>query len=123
MNNAFKILVVDDEPDIVEILTYNLEKENFIVSKAYNGNECIEQANAIHPDLIIMDVRMPGMDGIETCRNLQLIDSLKKIPVLFLTADSDEFTSLKAFDAGGSHFVTKPIKPSVLVSMIKELLQ
>ena len=74
MNNAFKILVVDDEPDIVEILTYNLEKENFIVSKAYNGNECIEQANAIHPDLIIMDVRMPGMDGIETCRNLQLID-------------------------------------------------
>ena len=93
------------------------------MSKAYNGNECIEQANAIHPDLIIMDVRMPGMDGIETCRNLQLIDSLKKIPVLFLTADSDEFTSLKAFDAGGSHFVTKPIKPSVLVSMIKELLQ
>ncbi len=123
MDKVFKILVVDDEPDIVEILTYNLEKEKFIVSKAFNGKECIEQAKNIHPDLIIMDVRMPGMDGIETCRNLQLIESLRSIPVLFLTADSDEFTSLKAFDAGGSHFVTKPIKPSVLVSMIKELLQ
>jgi two-component system alkaline phosphatase synthesis response regulator PhoP len=122
-NTNLKILVVDDEPDIVEILTYNLEKEKFKVVKAFSGEECISQAIEHQPDLIIMDVRMPGMNGIEACRNLRQIDTMKKTPVLFLTADSDEFTTMRAFDAGGDHFITKPIKPSILVNMIKELIK
>lgn len=124
MENAnLKILVVDDEPDIVEILTYNLEKEKFKVVKAYSGEECITQAIEHQPDLIIMDVRMPGMNGIEACRSIRLIEGMQTTPILFLTADSDEFTTMRAFDAGGDHFITKPIKPSILVNMIKELIK
>ena len=117
-----KILVVDDEPDIVEILTYNLEKENFIVYKAYSGEECIESAIKNNPEMIILDIRMPGMTGIEACRTLRMNSNFITTPILFLTADSDEYTSMNAIDAGGSHFVTKPIKPSILVSIIKELI-
>ena len=120
-NTSRKILVVDDEPDIVEILTYNLEKENFIVSKAYSGEECISAAIENDPDMIILDIRMPGMTGIEACRTLRLNQRFANTPILFLTADSDEYTTMNAFDAGGSHFITKPIKPSILVSIIKEL--
>lgn len=117
-----KILVVDDETDIVEILTYNLEKENFIVYKAYSGEECIESAIKNNPEMIILDIRMPGMTGIEACRTLRMNSNFQTTPILFLTADSDEYTSMNAIDAGGSHFVTKPIKPSILVSIIKELI-
>ena len=116
-----KILVVDDEPDIVEILTYNLEKENFTVFKAYSGEECITSAIDNNPDMIILDIRMPGMTGIEACRTLRLNKTFENTPILFLTADSDEYTTMNAFDAGGSHFITKPINPSILVSIIKEL--
>ena len=116
-----KILVVDDEPDIDEILTYNLEKENFTVFKAYSGEECITSAIDNNPDMIILDIRMPGMTGIEACRTLRLNKTFENTPILFLTADSDEYTTMNAFDAGGSHFITKPIKPSILVSIIKEL--
>ncbi len=117
-----KVLVVDDEPDIVEILTYNLEKENFAVYKAFSGEECIREAIAVLPDLIILDIRMPGMTGIEACRSLRKDERFKETPILFLTADSDEYTTMNAFDAGGSHFITKPIKPSILVNIIKELI-
>jgi two-component system alkaline phosphatase synthesis response regulator PhoP len=117
-----KILVVDDEPDIVEILSYNLQKSNYQVLKATNGLECLEVAQQTHPDLIILDIRMPGMNGIETCRKLRQIDGFQNTPVLFLTADSDEYTTMSAFDAGGSHFITKPIRPAILVNMIKELI-
>ena len=118
-----KILVVDDEPDIVEILKYNLEKEKFTVFKAYSGEECITSANANNPDMIILDIRMPGMTGIEACRTLRENEKFAETPILFLTADSDEYTTMNAFDAGGSHFITKPIKPSILVSIIKELTE
>ncbi len=118
-----KILVTDDEEDIVEILTYNLEKAGYFVVKASNGLECLSVAVKELPDLIILDIRMPGLNGIDTCRQLRSIETLKRIPVLFLTADSDEFTSMRAFDAGGDHFITKPIKPSILVNMINELLE
>ena len=115
--------MVDDEPDIVEILTYNLEKEKFKVYKAYSGEECITVANEFMPDMIIMDIRMPGMTGIEACRTLRQNKKFAETPILFLTADSDEYTTMNAFDAGGSHFITKPIKPSILVSIIKELTE
>lgn len=122
-NKRRKILVVDDEPDIVEILTYNLEKENFTVLKAYSGEECIKSAVENSPDMIVLDIRMPGMTGIEACRTLRLDKKFADTPILFLTADSDEYTTMNAFDAGGTHFITKPIKPSILVSIIKELTE
>ncbi|MFZ7116266.1 MAG: response regulator [Bacteroidota bacterium] len=122
-NKNIKILVVDDEPDIVEILKYNLEKEKFTVFKAYSGEECITSAIANNPDMIILDIRMPGMTGIEACRSLRENEKFAETPILFLTADSDEYTTMNAFDAGGSHFITKPIKPSILVSIIKELTE
>ena len=123
MNRPLKVLVVDDEPDIVEILSYNLTKENFEVSKAYNGYEAVSFALKNHPDLIIMDIRMPEMNGIEACRMIKKNEFMKNIPVLFLTADNDEYTSLSAVEAGGDHFVTKPIRPSILMGMIHELIK
>jgi two-component system alkaline phosphatase synthesis response regulator PhoP len=123
MNRPLKVLVVDDEPDIVEILSYNLTKENFEVSKAYNGYEAVSFALKNHPDLIIMDIRMPEMNGIEACRMIKKNEYMKNIPILFLTADNDEYTSLSAVEAGGDHFVTKPIRPSILIGMIHDLIK
>ena len=123
MNDPIKVLIVDDEPDVVEILRYNLSKENFLPITAYNGTDAIDLAVANNPDLIIMDIRMPGISGIETCRKMRLIDSLKNIPILFLTADSDEYTTMNAFEAGANHFVTKPIRPAILLDMINELIK
>ena len=123
MTNGYKVLIVDDEPDVVEILRYNLTKENWKVFKAYNGNDAIDLALTCSPDLIIMDVRMPGISGIETCRKLRLIEDFKMTPVLFLTADADEYTTMSAFDAGANHFVTKPVRPAILLEMINELFK
>lgn len=121
MNHMPKVLVVDDEPDIVEILRYNLQKQNFMVLTASNGNDAVAIAIAEIPDLIILDVRMPGLSGIETCRKIRTFPSLKSTPVLFLTADTDEYTSMSAIEAGGNHFITKPIHPTILLNMIKEI--
>lgn len=121
MKENLKVLVVDDEPDVVEILSYNLQKENYTVYKAYNGKQCLDSAKQNMPDLIIMDIRMPEMTGIETCRAIRNDEKLKEIPVLFLTADSDEYTSMNAMDAGGTHFITKPIRPALLIGMINEI--
>lgn len=123
LSRPLKVLVVDDEPDVVEILSYNLTRENFEVSKAYNGYEAVSFAMKNHPDLIIMDIRMPGLSGIEACRLIKKNSGLKDIPVLFLTADNDEYTSLSAAEAGGDHFVTKPIRPAILIGMIHELIK
>ena len=123
MKDIVNILIVDDEPDVVEILRYNLVKENYNVFKAYNGIEALDMAIDKLPDLIIMDIRMPGLTGIETCRKMRLIDSLKNTPILFLTADSDEYTTMNAFEAGASHFITKPIRPAILLEMINELIK
>ena len=121
MNHMPKVLVVDDEPDIVEILRYNLQKQNFMVLTASNGIDAVAIAIAEIPDLIILDVRMPGLSGIETCRKIRTFPSLKSTPVLFLTADTDEYTSMSAIEAGGNHFITKPIHPTILLNMIKEI--
>jgi two-component system alkaline phosphatase synthesis response regulator PhoP len=123
MNQNLKVLVVDDEPDVVEILSYNLKKEGYQVFQAFNGKQCIDSSLVNLPDLIIMDIRMPEMTGIETCRAIRKEEKLKHIPVLFLTADSDEYTSMNAMDAGGDHFITKPIRPALLLGMIKELIK
>jgi two-component system alkaline phosphatase synthesis response regulator PhoP len=123
MNDKAKVLVIDDEPDIVEILSYNLGKEDYAVSKAYDGEEGLRIAQAELPDLIIMDVRMPGISGIEACRKLKADELLKHIPILFLTADSDEYTSMNAQEAGGEHFITKPIRPNILMGLVNEILR
>ena len=122
-DTPLKVLVVDDEPDIVEILSYNLKKQNYIVFEALNGEDAILSAGKNHPDLIIMDIRMPGISGIEACRIIKHDVLTQDIPVLFLTADSDEYTSMNAIDAGGDQFITKPIRPALLIGMIKELIQ
>ena len=123
LKQAIKILVVDDEPDVVEILSYNLKKANFEVIPAYNGEDAITLAKYAMPDLIIMDVRMPGLNGIDACRKIKNDAQLKNIPILFLTADNDEYTTMTAIEAGGDHFITKPIRPNIVLGMIKELIQ
>jgi two-component system alkaline phosphatase synthesis response regulator PhoP len=123
MNERPRILVVDDEPDIVEILLYNLKKEDYQVETATDGAECLQKAHAHVPDLIILDIRMHGRSGIDVCRELKQDEVLKSVPVLFLTADSDEYTTMQAADAGGEHFITKPIRPSIIIGLVKEILQ
>ncbi len=123
MSELNKILLVDDEKDILEFLSYNLIQENFKVFTAINGQEAIEQAKKIIPDLIILDVMMPKMDGITTCAEIRKIPDLKSVFILFLTARSEEYSELAGFDAGADDYVTKPIKPKLLISRVKALLK
>ncbi len=125
MNNAekFKILLVDDEPDIVEFIGYNLKKDGFTVFTAQNGHEAINKALSSIPHLIILDVMMPGMDGIETCEEIKKHPSLKNTIVAFLTARGEDYSQIAGFDAGADDYITKPIKPKVLISRIKALLK
>ncbi len=118
-----KILIVDDEQDIIEFLSYNLEKEGFEVITADNGVSAIEKAQKHQPDLIVLDVMMPEMDGITTCAEMRLIPSLENALIIFLTARSEEFSELAGFSAGADDYVTKPIKPKLLISRIKALLR
>jgi len=118
-----KVLLVDDEPDILEFLSYNLMKEGYEVSTAENGLESIKIAKIVKPDLILMDVMMPEMDGIEACAEIKKIDSLKKTIIVFLTARTEEFSQLAAYDSGADDYITKPVKPKVLMSKIKALLR
>ena len=118
-----KILLIDDEPDILEILSYNLTKEGYEVSTATNGNEGIEKAKEIIPDLILLDVMMPEKDGIETCQDLRKIKELQQALIVFLSARSEEFSQLAGFQAGANDYVVKIIKPKILISKINALLQ
>lgn len=118
-----KILLIDDEQDILEILSYNLEKEGYEVSTASNGNEGIEKAKQIIPDLILLDVMMPEKDGIETCQDLRKIKELQKTLIVFLSARSEEFSQLAGFQAGANDYIVKIIKPKVLISKVNALLQ
>ena len=121
--NLPKILLVDDEPDILEFLKYNLEKEGFIAYTASNGKEGVSQALKYLPNLILLDVMMPGMDGIETCQALRDSEKLKDTVIAFLTARSEDYSQIAGFDAGADDYISKPIKPKVLVSRIKALLR
>lgn len=118
-----KVLLVDDEPDILEFLSYNLTKEGYEVSTASNGVEAIKRAKVEKPDLILLDVMMPEMDGIEACSEIRKIDSLKKTLIVFLTARTEEFSQLAGYEAGADDYITKPVKPKVLLSKIKALLR
>ena len=118
-----KILLVDDEQDILEILSYNLEKEGYKVFTANNGNEGIAKAKEIIPDLILLDVMMPEKDGIETCQEMRQIKELQKTLIVFLSARAEEFSQLAGYDAGANDYIVKIIKPKVLISKVNALLQ
>jgi len=120
---AWKILIVDDEPDIVEFIEYNLEKEDFITAKAYNGEDALEIAADFHPDLIILDVMMPQMDGIDTCRRLRQNADLASAYILFLTARNEEYSEIAGFEAGADDYVYKPVKPRALMSRINAIVR
>ena len=121
--NGSIILIVDDEPDILEFLSYNLKKEGYKVYTALNGRDAIKLAQSVIPHLIILDVMMPEIDGIETCRELKKLPSLDKTIIAFLTARSEDYSQLAGFDAGADDYITKPIKPSLLTSRVKALLR
>jgi len=118
-----KILLVDDDPDILEFLSYNLKKENYKISTAQNGRQAIDSVKKEKPDLILMDVMMPQMDGIEACEEIRNNPDNKDVIIAFLTARGEDFSQIAAFDAGGDDYITKPIKPKILVSKIKSLLR
>ncbi len=119
----YKVLLVDDEPDILEFISYNMRKEGFQVLTANNGQEAIKVAEAELPELIILDVMMPEMDGIETCEELKKIPSLNNSIIAFLTARGEDYSQIAGFDAGADDYITKPIKPKVLISRAKALLK
>ena len=116
-----KILVVDDDPDIIEILTYNLSNEGYNVKSASNGIEALKKAKKFIPDIILLDVMMPEMDGIEACSNLREIESLSKSRIIFLSARSEDFTLIAAFDAGADDYINKPVKPKILLKKISSI--
>ena len=121
--NNFKILLVDDEPDILEIISYNLKSNGFEVFTALNGVKALKKAKSILPDLIILDVMMPEMDGIETCEEIRKIPELNDTIITFLTARSEDYSQLAGFDAGADDYINKPIKPKLLVGKVKSLLR
>lgn len=124
MNNSkYKILAVDDEPDIIEIISYNLNKEGYEVLTASNGADAIKIARENRPDLVILDIMMPKMDGIETCRQIREIDKLKNTFIVFLTARDEEFVEIMGFSAGADDYISKPIKPRALLSRINAILR
>jgi two-component system, OmpR family, alkaline phosphatase synthesis response regulator PhoP len=118
-----KILLVDDEPDILEIVSYNLSQEGYQIFTAENGREAIVKAKKHIPHLIIMDVMMPEMDGMEACEVIRKMPELSNVIITFLTARSEDYSMVAGFDAGADDYITKPIKPKVLVSKVKGLLR
>ena len=124
MNTSdIKILLVDDEPDILEIVGYNLKSEGYVVKTASNGLEAIETGKTFKPHLIILDVMMPEMDGIEACERLRKLPELNHSIITFLTARGEDYSQVAGFDAGADDYITKPVKPKVLVSKVKALLR
>ncbi len=122
-NSHYKILLVDDEPDILEFLSFNLKKEGFQIYTSNNGRDALKIANEIKPHIIILDVMMPDMDGIETCREIRNNENLKNVLITFLTARGEDYSQIAGFDAGADDYITKPIKPRVLVSRVNALLR
>ena len=118
-----KILIVDDEPDILELIEYNLKKEGYQVFLAHNGQEGVAEAKKILPDLIILDIMMPKMDGIEACRIMRTMPEFKNTFMVFLTARSEEYSEIAGFNVGADDYIAKPIKPRALVSRINAILR
>ncbi|MBN1132627.1 MAG: response regulator transcription factor [Bacteroidales bacterium] len=119
----YKILLVDDEPDILEFLSYNLRNEGFRIFKATNGREAVRIASEVKPHLVLLDVMMPEMDGIEACEMIRKEPGLEHVLIAFLTARGEDYSQIAGFEAGGDDYITKPIKPKVLISRIKALLK
>jgi len=120
---GIKILLVDDDPDVIEIIRFNLDQEGYLISTASDGERAIEEADREVPHLIIMDVMMPNMDGIEACGLLRKDPRFKETIIMFLTARGEDYSHVAAFDAGADDYVTKPVKPKILVSKVKALLR
>lgn len=118
-----KVLVVDDEEPILELLKYNLEKSGYEVKTAIDGAKAVEIAKKFTPDLVLLDIMMPKMDGVETCRLLRDVPALQKTFIIFLTARSEEYSEVAAFDVGADDYITKPIKPRALISRINALFR
>lgn len=123
MSSNQKILVVDDEPDILDLISYNLRREGYQVYTATNGRLAIEKAKEINPDLIILDVMMPVMDGIEACRLMRSMPEFKQTFMIFLTARSEEYSEIAGFNVGADDYIAKPIKPRALMSRINAILR
>ncbi|MFA5298398.1 MAG: response regulator transcription factor [Lutibacter sp.] len=122
-NSDIKILLVDDEPDILEIVGYNLKNEGYKIYTAKNGIEAIEKAKKNMPHLIILDIMMPEMDGIEACEKIRATNGLEHVLITFFTARNEDYSQMAGFDVGADDYITKPIKPKVLISKIKALLR
>ena len=122
MNSKKKILLVDDEIDILDFLSYNLINSGYDVRTAINGEEGIKVAREFNPDLILLDMMMPVMDGVETCEKIRSISELKNVMIAFLTARGEDFSQIAGFDAGADDYILKPIKPKVLMSRVKALM-
>jgi two-component system alkaline phosphatase synthesis response regulator PhoP len=122
-NSKQKILIVDDEPDILELIEYNLKKEGYQVFTARNGQEAVAEAKRSLPDLIILDIMMPKMDGIEACRIMRTMPEFKNTFMVFLTARSEEYSEIAGFNVGADDYIAKPIKPRALVSRINAILR
>jgi two-component system alkaline phosphatase synthesis response regulator PhoP len=118
-----KILIVDDEPDILELIEYNLKKEGYQVYTAHNGQEAVAEAKKVQPDLIVLDIMMPKMDGIEACRIMRTMPEFKSTFMVFLTARSEEYSEIAGFNVGADDYIAKPIKPRALVSRINAILR
>jgi len=123
MSAAKKILIADDEPDILEILSFNLKAEGYDVSLAKNGNEALDKARLINPDLIILDVMMPGKNGLEVCSILRADPAFASVLIIFLTAMNDENTEISGLESGADDYISKPVSPKVLLSKVKSLLR
>lgn len=122
-NEDLKILIVDDEQDILEFIEYNLQKEGYQVTTANNGYEGLKVAKQLIPNLIILDIMMPGLDGVEVCRELRSMPEFNDTVIAFLTARNEDYSQIAGFEVGGDDYITKPIRPRVLTSRISALLR
>ena len=121
MDEPIKILVVDDDLDIIEILKYNLNNSGYFVKSASNGIKAIKKAKKFLPDIILMDVMMPEMSGIEACSEIRKIDQLRNTIIIFLSARSEDYTQISAYDAGADDYISKPVKPKILLKKISNI--
>ncbi len=123
-DRKYSILLVDDEPDIIEFLSYNIKKEGYLVYSAENGEKGLELARKIQPDLIFLDIMMPVMDGIETCQNIRKDPKITNNPlILFLTSRSEDYSQIAGLEAGADDYITKPIRPRLLITKIESLIR
>ncbi len=121
--STIKVLIVDDDDDIRQLLQYNLKKEGFQTETAFDGVDCLKKVNLFKPDIILLDVMMPDMDGIEVCERIKTNPKNSHILICFLTARNEDYSQISGFDAGGDDYVSKPVKPKVLISRIHAILR